>query len=369
MTTTFGETTTFDETTTSGGTAADPDAVQEAAGHVLGLLTGAATTAMIGIGDRLGLYRALAQAPRTSAALAAATGTHERYVREWCHQQTAAGILVHDGGTFTLPAATAAVLAAADSPAFLAGASLIVEGWYRRTEQVADAFRTGTGIAWHDQHEAVHVGTEQFFAPGYTAQLVPVWLPALDGVVAALESGIRVADVGCGRGVTTVLMAQAFPRSEFVGYDFHEESLAAARRRATVAGVDDRVTFARADAAGYPGRDFGLVCLFDVLHDLGDPFAAAAHARRALARGGTLMLVEPYAADDAATNVTAPLAALGYTASAFQCLPTSLAQPGGLGLGAQAGRLPVERIVRDAGFTTFERVHADPVNTVYAARI
>jgi SAM-dependent methyltransferase len=363
--TTFDEASTINEATTFDETAA----VQEAAGHVLGLLIGAATTVMIGIGDRLGLYRVLADGPRTSAALAAATGTHERYVREWCLQQASAGLLVHDGGVFTLPAPTAAVLATADSTAFLAGASLMVEGWYRRTEQVADAFRTGAGIAWHDQHEAVHVGTEQFFAPGYSAQLVPVWLPALDEVVAALESGIRVADVGCGRGVTTVLMAQAFPRSEFVGYDFHEESLGAARTRAAAAGVADRVTFVRADAAGYPGSDFGLVCLFDVLHDLGDPFAAATHARRALAPGGTLMLVEPYAADDAATNVTDPLAALGYTASAFQCLPTSLAQPGGLGLGAQAGRLPVERIVRDAGFATFERVHADPVNAVYAARI
>jgi SAM-dependent methyltransferase len=347
----------------------DADVVQAAAGHVLGLMIGAATTAMIGIGDRLGLYRALADRPHTSVALAEATGTHERYVREWCLQQTAAGILVHDRGTFTLPAATAAVLAAADSPAFLAGASLIVEGWYRRTEQVADAFRKGAGIAWHDQHEAVHIGTERFFAPGYGAQLVSTWLPALDGVVEALRSGIRVADVGCGRGVTTVLMAQAFPRAEFVGVDFHEESLAAARARADAAGVADRVTFVRADASGYPGRGFGLVCFFDVLHDLGDPFAAAAHARRALAPGGTLMLVEPYAADDAATNVTDPLAGLGYTASTFQCLPTSLAQPGGLGLGAQAGRLPVERIVRDAGFTTFERVHADPVNAVYAARV
>ena len=257
----------------------------------------------------------------------------------------------------------------ADSPAFLAGASLIVEGWYRRTEQVADAFRTGAGIAWHDQHEAVHVGTEQFFAPGYTAQLVPVWLPALDGVVAALQSGIRVADVGCGRGRDDRADGPGVPAVASSSATTSTRSRSPPRGQRRAAGVADRVTFVRADAAGYPGRGFGLVCLFDVLHDLGDPFAAAAHARRALAPGGTLMLVEPYAADDAATNVTDPLAALGYTASAFQCLPTSLAQPGGLGLGAQAGRLPVERIVRDAGFTAFERVHADPVNAVYAARI
>ncbi|MDN5918458.1 MAG: class I SAM-dependent methyltransferase [Pseudonocardia sp.] len=290
--------------------------------------------------------------------------------RAWLAQQTAAGILTRDEvtGRFSLPPAHAAVLADPDSPAHLVGGALLAAGWFHGIDRVVEAFRTGSGIPWSHQHPDVFDGTERFFTPGYTMSLTAEWIPAVDGLVETLHTGGTIADVGCGHGTSTVLLAQAFPRATVIGYDAHRPSLEVARKRAASAGVAERVRFEVADAAGYPGLGFDLVCLLDSLHDLGDPQAAATRAYTALRRGGAVLVVEPQAADDLAENLANPLAALSYTASAFQCTPASLAQPGAAAWGAQAGERPVRAVLESAGFTGFARVADTPANAVYAAR-
>ncbi|MDN5933200.1 MAG: class I SAM-dependent methyltransferase, partial [Pseudonocardia sp.] len=338
---------------------------------VLGAMSGAAPTAMIVVGGRLGLYATLAEhGAATSAELALASGTSERYAREWLAQQAAAGVLEHDAGTgrFTLPAEHAAVLADERSPAFLAGGAVITAGWFHGVEQLVEAFRTGAGIPWSAQHPAVFEGTERFFAPGYAASLTTSWIPALDGVDAALRAGGTVADVGCGHGASTIMLAAAYPAATVLGYDAHPASIEVARKRAAAAGVADRARFEVADAAGYPASGYDLVCLLDTLHDLGDPDTAAAHAHRALRPGGSVLVVEPQAADSLAENLANPLAALSYAASTFQCTPASLAQPGRAAWGAQAGERPVRAALEAAGFREFRRVADTPANAVYAAR-
>lgn len=346
--------------------------VADFAGVVAGQMTGAVTTAMVVIGDELGFYAALARSgPVTPAQLAGATGTDERMVLEWLAQQAAAGIVTYDGGagTFTLPPEHAAVLADDDSPAAMAGAALTPAGLFRRSDEIVQAFRSGRGLAWGEQHPAIFHGTERFFRVAYRNSLVSEWIPALDGIAARLAAGGQAADIGCGHGAALVLLAQAYPRSRFVGYDSHQPSVDVARARAQDAGVGDRLRFELADSTHYPTEGYDLVCYFDSFHDLGDPVAAAAHARRALAKGGSLMLVEPNAADDLAANVTTnPFAAMGYGASTGLCLAHSLSEPVGLGLGAQAGEHRLRSVVLEAGFTSVRRVAETPFHMVLECR-
>jgi SAM-dependent methyltransferase len=349
----------------------DQQLIETFAQQVLGAMSGAATTAMIVVGDRLGLYATLAgTGPSTPDELATASATAPRYVREWMAQQAAAGVLRHDAATgrFTLPPEHAAVLAAEGSPAFLAGGAVITQGWFHGIDRLVEAFRDGGGIPWSEQHPAVFEGTERFFAPGYAASLTTEWIPALDGVEARLRTGAAVADVGCGHGASTILLAAAYPAATVVGYDAHAPSIEVARKRVAEAGVGERARFEVAAADGYPGTGYDLVCFFDTLHDLGDPAAAARHARRALRPGGTLLLVEPRAEDDLEANLANPMAALSYAASTFQCTPASLAQPGQAALGAQAGARPLREILGAAGFDVFRRVCETPANAVYEAR-
>jgi 2-polyprenyl-3-methyl-5-hydroxy-6-metoxy-1,4-benzoquinol methylase len=339
--------------------------------RLLGAMTGAATTAMVAVGDQLGLYRALADGgPATQDELAARTGTAARYLREWLSQQAAAGFLAYreGDGRYVLPAEGAAVLADEASPAFLAGGATITRGWFTGIDRLAEAFRTGAGIPWHEQDPAVFEGTERFFRPGYTAGLTTEWVPALPGVADSLAAGGRVADVGCGHGVAAILLARAYPQASVHGYDFHERSIQVARQRAGQAGLGGRIRFEPLDATSYPADGFDLICLLDTLHDLGDPAAALAHARKALAPDGAVLVVEPNAADDYAANLASPLAALNYAASTFQCTPAALAQPGGVALGAQAGPAAVRQLAGDTGFSRFRQVTQTPVNVVLELR-
>ncbi len=348
------------------------EAVEAFTGHVAGHLTGAVTTAMLVLGDELGLYRGMASAgPITSAALAEATGTHERLVREWLAQQAAAGFVDHDAtsGTFTLPAERAAVLASDDSPAALVGAALMPAGVFRGLDKLAHAFRTGKGVAWGDQDKVIFAGTERFFRVSYRNSLVNEWIPALDGAASKLAAGARVADIGTGHGAPLLILADAYPMSQFVGYDAHPRSVEIANQRASEEGVTDRVRFEVADAVGYRGIGYDLICFFDALHDLGDPVSAAAHARHALAPEGTLMIVEPLAYDDLSTNLAHnPMAAMQYGASTALCVPHSLSEPVGLGLGAQAGEARLRDVLTEAGFGRVRRAAETPFNVVLEAR-
>ena len=349
----------------------NPELIEENVHRLIGAMTGAATTAMVAVGDQLGLYRALADGgPATQDELAARTGTAARYLREWLSQQAAAGFLTYreGDGRYVLPAEAAAVLAHEASPAFLAGGATITRGWFAGIDRVAEAFRTGDGIPWHEQDPNVFEGTERFFRPGYTASLTTEWVPALDGVAGRLAEGGRVADVGCGHGVAAILLARAYPQASIHGYDFHDRSIQVARQRAAEAGLGGRIQFETLDATSYPAGDYDLICLLDTLHDLGDPAAALAHARKALASDGTVLVVEPAAADGYAANLASPMAALSYAASTFQCTPAALAQPGGVALGAQAGAAAVRQLAGDAGFSRFREVSRTPVNVVLELR-
>lgn len=345
--------------------------------QVAGMLAGGATAAMMVTGDRLGLYAALAgSGPVNSSQLASQTGTGERYVREWLAQQAAAGIVVYDpaDSTFLLPPEHAAVLATDDSPASLIGAALTVTGMHRGVERLVEAFRTGAGVPWGEQDPAVFESVERFFRVGYRNSLVNEWIPALTGVEARLRTGARVADIGCGHGAALILLAQAFPDSQYVGYDVHEPSIRVATARAREAGVGDRVRFAVADCQGYPDRSdpnggYDLVTFFDAFHDLGDPVGAARHARQALTADGTLMLVEPRAGDDlAATLATVPLAALSYAASTSTCVANSLSQPVGLALGAHAGLPRLQQVLTEGGFGSVRRAAENDFNMVVEAK-
>ncbi|MBM2620361.1 methyltransferase domain-containing protein [Actinoplanes sp. LDG1-06] len=349
----------------------NPELIEQNVNRLLGAMVGAATTAMVAVGDQLGLYRALADGgPATPAELAGRTGTTPRYVKEWLSQQTAAGFVTYAAldGRYTLPAEAAAVLAVDASPAFLAGGATITRGWFAGIDQLTEAFRTGRGIPWDQQNPAVFEGTERFFRPGYAANLTTEWIPALPGVAERLAAGGRVADVGCGHGAAAILLARAYPQASIHGYDFHDRSIEVARQRAAEAGLADRIRFETLDATSYPTDGFDLICLLDTLHDLGDPAAALAHARKALTADGTVLVVEPHAADDYVTNLAAPLAALSYAASTFQCTPAALAQPGGVALGAQAGPAVVHQLATEAGFSRFRQVTGNPVNIVLELR-
>ena len=350
----------------------DMDRVGAFAEHVAGVITGGATTAMMVVGDRLGLYAELARtSPTTSAELARRTGTEERYVREWLAQQTAVGFLAHDPEhqTFTLPPEHAAVLASDDSPAAMIGAVPLTTGMHRGVDDVIEAFRSGRGIPWGDQDPTIFETMERFFRVSYRNSLLPEWIPALDGVHEKLTAGAYVADIGCGHGAALILLAQAYPASRFVGFDVHEPSIVTARKRAADAGVADRITFEVSYCQGYPQDGYDLITFFDAFHDFGDPRAAGAYARTALADGGTLMLVEPRAGDDLSTTLaTVPVAALNYAASTFLCLPNSLSQRGGAALGSQAGERRLREVLTDAGFSRVRRAAENPFNMVLEAR-
>jgi SAM-dependent methyltransferase len=337
--------------------------------QVFGDLSASYSAVMTSLGNRLGLYRALAGAgPLTSAELAERAGSAERYVREWLNSQVAGGYVEYDAAaqTYELPPEHAAVLAEADSPALLTPAFDVVASLWLDEEKAVHAFRTGEGVPWGDHADRMYHGVAAFYRNGYAASLVPQWLPAVDGVVERLEAGAKVADVGCGYGISTVLMAEAFPNSTFVGYDTHPESILAARRNAAEAGVEDRVTFELATAADYDERGFDLVCFFDALHDMGDPVGAARHAREALAPGGTVMLVEPNAADALEDNV-GPIARLYYTGSTMLCTAHAISE-GGEALGAQAGEARLREVFEEAGFGHWRRATETPFNLVLEAR-
>ena len=327
-------------------------------------------TALVVMGDKLGLYRALAGAgPLTAGGLAQQTGTSERYVAEWLNAQAAGGFVEFDpdSGRYVLPPEQAIALTDESSPAYLPGFFQIALGSVLDSPRITQAATTGEGIGWHDHVSDVHEGCERFFRPGYNAHLVSEWLPALGGVVERLERGASVADVGCGHGASTILMAQSFPASRFVGSDYHEGSIAKARQRAAVAGVQDRVEFETAPASAFKGQQYDLVTMFDCLHDMGDPVGAARHVNEALAPDGTWMIVEPAAGDRVEDNLN-PVGRAYYAFSTLLCTPCSLSQEVGLALGAQAGEARIREVVTAAGFTRFRRVAATPFNAVFEAR-
>jgi SAM-dependent methyltransferase len=325
---------------------------------------------LVSTGHKLGLYRALAgRGPLSSAELAVRTGCEERYVREWLNSQVAGGYLVYheESETYELPPEHVPVLADEASPTFLPPAFEIPASMWFDQERTLGAFRTGDGIPWGDHDARLSCGVASFYRNAYGAALVPEWLPALDGVVDTLDRGARVADVGCGHGHSTILMAAAFERSRFVGFDTHVESLEAARANAEAAGVAGRVDFRRADAASYPGADYDLICFFDCLHDLGDPVGAARRAYEALADGGTLMVVEPFAGDAVPENV-GPVGRLYYSASTTVCVPHSRSEEVGLALGAQAGPARLAAVLAEAGFRSIRCAYETPFNIVLEVR-
>jgi ubiquinone/menaquinone biosynthesis C-methylase UbiE len=340
-------------------------------GQALGDLGAAISGLMVYLGDQLGLYKTMAAVgPVTPATLAAKTETDERYVREWLDNQAAGGYVAYDAATRTyeLPPEQALALADEDSPAFLPGGFTGIVAAYVDADTFVDAFRTGRGVGWHEHDGRLFVGTERLFRPGYKGYLVSDWIPKLDGVDERLRSGATAADVGCGHGASTILMAQAYPSSRFVGYDYHAASIDTARKRASEAGVADRVRFEVASAKDYPQEGYDLLTFFDCLHDMGDPVGAAVHARRALADDGTVMLVEPFAGDRPEDNHN-PVGRAFYGFSTVICTMASRAQEVGLALGAQAGEARLREIFEQAGFSAFRRATETPMNIVFEARV
>jgi 2-polyprenyl-3-methyl-5-hydroxy-6-metoxy-1,4-benzoquinol methylase len=331
---------------------------------------GAYHTALAVIGEKLGLYKALAGSePRTPAQLAAQTGTAERYIREWLNANAAGGYVTYhaDTGRYSLSAEQALLLADESSPAFFLGAFQTALAVTKIEPKLTEAFRSGAGVGWHEHDHQVFHGVERFFRTGYAANLVQSWIPALDGVEAKLRGGASVADVGCGHGASTILMAQAYPNSSFIGFDYHADSILVARQRAEAAGLADRVRFEVATATDYPGSNYDLVAMFDALHDMGNPASAASHVYTTLKPDGTWLIVEPYAEDRVEHNFH-PLGRALYAASTLICTPNALDQDGGAALGAQAGEARLREVVTKGGFTRFRRATQTPVNLVLEAR-
>lgn len=335
-----------------------------------GDLGGALTASMVVLGDKLGLYRAMAGAgPIDAAELARRTGTAERYVREWLNAQAAAEYLSYDPATerYTLSDAAAVCLTQEDSPACVLGGFQGMTAAMRATPKIAERFRSGEGLGWHEHDPDLFAGTERFFRPGYAAHLVDGWIPALDGVAERLAAGGTVADVGCGHGASTLIMARAFPKIRVIGFDYHPPSIAAATERARAAGLGDRVRFEVASAKAFPGSGYDLVTFFDCLHDMGDPVGAARHVRESLAPDGTWMLVEPFAHDEVEKNIN-PIGRLFYSVSTLVCTPASLSQEVGAALGAQAGYARLREVLEAAGFTRIRKATETPFNLVLEAR-
>ncbi|WP_227379983.1 class I SAM-dependent methyltransferase [Haladaptatus halobius] len=349
----------------------DEEKLDDLIGTAVNDLGGAFQAALAEIGDWLGLYAALADSgPLRSAELAEHTDTHERYVREWLRSQAAGGYVTYDPETdrYSLSPEQRLVLADEGSPAFMLGG---FQGTNAIIAEVQDdieaAFQTGDGVGWHEHHPELFPATERFYKPGYAASLVNEWIPTLDGVETKLKNGARVADVGCGYGATTIIMAEAYPESTFVGIDYHDHSIDMARERAEEAGVAERVSFEAATAKSYNGTEYDLVTMFDCFHDMGDPIGVAAHVRETLADDGTWMLVEPFANDQVEDNLN-PVGRVFYAFSTMICTPNSLDQGGEPALGAQAGEARLHEVATEGGFTRFQRVTETPVNLVLEAK-
>ncbi|EAR20381.1 class I SAM-dependent methyltransferase [Nitrococcus mobilis] len=340
-------------------------------GQLLNDLGGAFGIAPVRIGNRLGLYKAMRECgPMTSLELAAVTHLSERYVREWLSHQAASSYVTYDPASerFTLPPEQAAVLADEESPVYMVDAFDAAAAYLDNQPKVETAFKTGAGVGWGSQAGCLFCAVARFFRPSYQANLVDHWLPTLDGVVEKLERGAKVADVGCGHGYTTVMMAQAFPNSEFIGFDFHPVSIEEAAKHAAEHGAGENLRFEASPAKGYPGNDYDLVTFFDCLHDMGDPAGAAAHVRQSLKPDGTWMIVEPFAHDRLEDNLN-PVGRLYYAASTIVCVPSSLDQEVGAALGAQAGEGRLREVVTEGGFGSFRRATETPFNLILEARV
>ena len=347
----------------------DQDKLDELLGRFVGDLGATIAAGNVVVGHRLGLYSALAEGPATAEELARRTGTDPRYVAEWLRGQAAGGYVSCDpaAGQFSLTGEQAFALADPDGPLYLPGAFLLALGALRAESQITDAFRSGAGMGWHEHHDDVFAGTEMFFRPGYVANLTSSWIPALDGVAGKLAAGGRVADVGCGHGASTVLLAQAYPTATILGSDYHQASVDTARKHAAEAGLASRARFEVASAQTFSGTGYDLVATFDCLHDMGDPVGAARHIRRALDADGSWLIVEPLAGDTLAQNLN-PVSRVYYSFSTFVCVPNARSQPGGYALGAQAGEEAIREIAAQAGFGRFRRAAETPFNAVYEAR-
>jgi 2-polyprenyl-3-methyl-5-hydroxy-6-metoxy-1,4-benzoquinol methylase len=349
----------------------DMNKVEQFAGQVVGDIAATFSGVMTNIGHKLGLYKAMAGAgAMTPAMLAEKTNTHESYVREWLNNQTAGGYVTYDAETagYTLPDEHVPILADDDSPVFLVPALEVASSLWLDEEKITDVFRSGEGIAWSDHHHHLFCGSEALFRPGYKAHLTNSWIKSLDGVDEKLKAGAKVADVGCGHGASTIVLAQEYPDSTFYGFDSHTESIDIARQRAAEAGLNGNIQFSVAKAKDFTEKDFDLICFMDCLHDMGDPVGAAEHARKQLREDGTVMLVEPAAADAVNDNIN-PVSRLYYAASTAVCTPCSLSQEVGLALGAQAGEKRLSEVMREAGFGTTRRVAETPFNIVLETRV
>jgi len=348
----------------------DENKLNEFLGRFVGDLGATIAAGNVVVGHRLGLYQALAAAPGTADELARRTETDPRYVAEWLRGQAAGGYVTYDpqDEVFSLTEEQAFVLANPNGAVYAPGAFVLALGSLLAVDRITDAFRTGAGVGWHEHDDEVFVGCEQFFRPGYLANLVPAWLPALDGVEAKLRAGAKVADIGCGLGASTILLAEAFPQAQLLGADYHAESIELAAKRAADAGVADRIDFEIATAQNFPGTGYDLVATFDCLHDMGDPVGAARHIRQSLAEDGTWLIVEPFAGDTVADNLN-PVGRSYYGFSTFLCVPNALSQAGGYSLGAQAGEAAIGKVVAEAGFTRFRRAAETPFNLVFEARL
>ncbi|MGA2882299.1 MAG: class I SAM-dependent methyltransferase [Bryobacteraceae bacterium] len=350
--------------------ALDMDKLHQFMGQAVGDMGAAMHAVLVLLGDRLGLYKAMADSrPVTPAELAQRTGSHERYVREWLNANAASGYVSYDAaaGTYLLPPEQAFALAVDNSPAYLPGAFQIISACFHDAGKIEHAFQTGQGVGWHEHHHDLYHGTERFFRPNYIANLITNWIPALDGVEAKLKQGAKIADIGCGLGSSTILMAQAYPNSKLHGFDYHEQSIELARATAAREGIGDRITFEVASAKAFPGKDYDFVAFFDCLHDMGDPAGVARYVRSALKPDGTWMIVEPFAEDATEANHN-PVGRLFYSASTMLCVPASLAQEVGTALGAQAGERRLREVVTSAGFTQFRRATQTPFNLVFEAK-
>jgi SAM-dependent methyltransferase len=353
-----------------GGDEMDGQKLEQLLGKMVGDIGAAASAVTVALGDRLGWYKDLAKnGPANAGELAKRTGSAERYCREWLNAQAASGYLTYDAesGRYTLPPEQAAVFADESSPVFMAGAFQIMRAMWVALDRMSENYKSGGGLSWGDQHPCLFEGTERFFKPAYLGNLISAWLPALEGVVPKLERGAKVADVGCGAGASTILMAKAFPKSQFIGFDSHPGSIETARQRAREAGVGDNVRFEVGDSTSFPGSGYDLVAVFDCLHDMQDPVGAARHARRALAHDGTFMIIEPFANDRPEANHN-PVGRVYYSASSMICVAHSLAH-GGPALGAQAGEARLrDVIVNGGGFSKLRRATETPFNIILEAR-
>ncbi|HEV2216465.1 MAG TPA: class I SAM-dependent methyltransferase [Candidatus Dormibacteraeota bacterium] len=350
--------------------APDMDKLMAFLGQVVGELGATVNAGLIVAGDRLGLYRAMAGAgPISSAELAEKTGTAERYIREWLNAQAAGGYVTYDAASkkYELPVEQAMALADENSPAFVCGAFELATATLKAEPNIENSFRTGAGFGWHQHDTGVATGCERFFRPGYNANLVSTWIPALDGIEEKLRVGARIADIGCGLGASSRLLAEAYPRSKVTGFDYHKESIDLATQKAKAAGLDGRLSFEVASGSAFPGKGYDLIAVFDSLHDMGDPVGAAKHVKQALAPDGTWLIVEPIAGDSVEQNMN-PVGRAYYAFSTFLCVPNSLSQEVGLALGAQAGEKRIRDVVTAAGFTRFRRIGETPFNLVYEVR-